>query len=155
MGLNDIASGRKRALGSSSGGGDYGDSLLIKLDQGDRLIGTYESHDSSPSTYKKPDGSPQPDVNYYRFTVAADTGLTRPLKNETGKLIGVEPIAVGDKVTLRGIGDLPDQMAEAEAGMLIEVEFVGTHPTKSGWNFSNFIVSELISDDDADDVEPF
>ncbi len=149
--VSDIAKGRaKRPLGAKPSGdapaGDF--PPLLKLDQGERLIGTLESSRTQPSTYKKPDGSPQPDVNYYTFVVAADTGLTRPVKNDTGKIVGIEPVAVGDKVTLRGIGDLPDYMADAEVGMLLEVEFFGTHPTKSGFNFSNFGVS-VFEDEDA------
>lgn len=153
MALQDIASGKKRALGTPGGsaasdGATKDFPPLIKLDMGEKLVGTFVSHAVRPSSYKKTDGSPSPDVNYYTFTVAADTGLTRPVKSDTGKIVGVEPVAVGDTVTMRGIGDLPEYMGEAEPGMLLEVESFGTKATNGGFNFSLFGVS-VFEDDEA------
>ena len=152
--LNDIAAGKvRRPLGASSGqsdvdSGDGGD-FPIKLDlaEGEKLIATLDSVKSVPSTYKDKAGNPQPDVVYYTLTVAEDTGLFHMVTNpETGRK-AEEPIAVGEKVSLRGKGDLKDQMDEATPGMLLEIERIGTKVTKSGYNFSLFIVSELVADE--------
>ncbi len=148
--LSDIAAGKvRRPLGASSTPSDDAESggdFPIKLDlaEGERLIATYDSVKSVPSTYKDKAGNPQPDVLYYTLTVAEDTGLFHMVVNpETGRK-AEEPIAVGEKVSLRGKGDLKDQMAEATEGMLLEIERIGTKQTKSGFNFSLFIVSELV-----------
>jgi hypothetical protein len=50
-------------------------------------------------------------------------------------------------VSLRGKGDLSQSMAEAEPGMLLEVEFIGTKKTNGGFNFGLFLVSELVADE--------
>lgn len=145
--VSDIAKGRaKRPLGSPSSGEAPAEGwpTKVKLDPGDRLVGTLISKSKKPSTYTKPDGSPQPDVHYYTLEIAEDTGLTVPVTNEAGKITGVEPIGVGTKVSIQGKGDLNEQMAEAEPGMLLEIEFTGTHKTSGGFNFSNFLVSELV-----------
>lgn len=150
--LSDIAAGKvRRPLGgqsdqsdSASDGGDF--PIKLDLAEGERLIATFDSVKSVASTYKDKDGNPQPDVQYYTLTVAEDTGLFHMVTNpETGRK-AEEPIAVGEKVSIRGKGDLNQQMAEAEPGMLLEIARVGTKQTKSGFNFSLFVVSELISD---------
>lgn len=152
--LNDIAAGKvRRPLGGSSAssddsnesGGDF--PISLNLVPGERLIGTYEDSKQVPSKYLDKEGNPQPPVTYYTFTVAEDTGLFHMVVNpETGRK-AEEPIEVGAKVSLRAKGDLAQGMAEAQPGMLIEVEFVGTKKTNGGFNFSLFIVSELVSDE--------
>jgi hypothetical protein len=65
---------------------------------------------------------------------------------ETGRK-AEEPIPVGAKVSIRAKGDLGQSMAEAEIGMLLEIEFLGTKTTNGGFNFSLFLVSELVADE--------
>lgn len=152
--LNDIAAGKvRRPLGGSStpsddsteSGGDF--PIKLDLSEGERLVATLDSVKSVPSTYKDKAGNPQPDVVYYTLTVAEDTGLFHMVTNpDTGRK-AEEPIAIGEKVSLRGKGDLKDQMTEATPGMLLEIERIGTKVTKSGFNFSLFVVSELIADE--------
>ena len=152
--LTDIAAGKvRRPLGASSGqsDADSGDGgafpISLNLVAGERLIGTYEGSKSVPSKYLDKEGNPQPPVTYYTFTVAEDTGLFHMVVNpDTGRK-AEEPIEVGAKVSLRGKGDLSQGMAEATEGMLLEIEFVGTKTTNGGFNFSLFIVSELVSDE--------
>jgi hypothetical protein len=149
--LNDIASGRvKKTLGGgNSEAGDSGssDEIRLQLATGDRLIATYDSKRNIPSTYKDKEGNPQPDVTYYSFTVAEDTGLFHMAVNaETGRK-AEEPIPVGAKVSVRAKGDLAQSMAEAEPGMLLEIEALGTKTTNGGYNFNLFLVSELVADE--------
>jgi hypothetical protein len=152
--LNDIAAGKvRRPLGGSSGssdsdadatGGDF--PISVSLAAGEKLIATFENAKNVASKYKDKDGNPQPDVTYYTFTVAEDTGLFHMAVNpDTGRK-AEEPISVGAKVSMRAKGDLADQMREATPGMLLEIEFLGTKPTNSGFNFSLFIVSELVAE---------
>lgn len=149
--LNDVASGRvRKPLGGSSGdAGDTGgssDEIRLQLAVGERLVGTFDGKRTIPSTYKDKEGNQQPDVNYYSFTVAEDTGLFHMVTNpDTGRK-AEEPIPVGAKVSVRGKGDLVQSMAEAEPGMLIEIEFVGTKTTNGGFTFSLFLVSELVAE---------
>jgi hypothetical protein len=153
MSLKDIASGKvRRPLGGggSNDAADTGDGgdfpIKLNLEAGQSLVAKYLSKKSVPSTYKDKEGNPQPDVTYYTLEVLEDTGLFQMVVNpDTGRK-AEEPIPVGAKVSVRGKGDLNDAMAEAETGMTLEIEFVGTHPTKSGFNFSNFIVSELVAE---------
>jgi hypothetical protein len=150
--LSDITSGRVRKPlgGGNSDAGDNGgasDEIRLNLATGERLVATYDSKRAIPSTYKKPDGTAQDDVTYYSFTVAEDTGLFHMAVNpETGRK-AEEPIPVGAKVSVRAKGDLAQSMAEAEPGMLLEIEALGTKTTNGGFNFNLFLVSELVADE--------
>jgi len=119
MSLKDIAQGReKRPLGG--GNSDAGDSPVVKPEVGEELVGTFEGSAEYPSKYKSADGSTKT-VSYYRFT--ADDG---------------------SKFTLRSHGDLGDSMESAEPGMLLSVERGPDKQTKSGFNFAQYFVSELV-----------
>lgn len=115
MSLKDIASGRtKKQLGSSNGDGS--DSPVVAMEIGDEKVGTYEGSQSYPSKYNS-----EKTVSYHRF-VDAD----------------------GEKFTLRSKGDLDDGMDEAEPGMLLCIERLPDKTTKSGYDFGQFVVSELV-----------
>lgn len=113
--IKDIAQGRtKRALGSGSSGSD--DYPVRDLAVGDEVVGTYVGSSTFPSKFNA-----DKSVSYHRFD-GAD----------------------GEHFALRSKGDLDDMMAEAEEGMLLSIERFPDKKTKSGYNFAQYGVSELV-----------